>query len=127
MQLTAGTNFIKLMLSGLTRTMEMKICNRFFFPLICISICFSACHSGPEKPSFTDTPTSGEVTIVCDESYQPLISVESDTFHSIYQYATVHVKYLPEGEAFKELVNNDSIRVIISSRKLNKSEEEYFR
>jgi phosphate transport system substrate-binding protein len=66
------------------------------------------------------------VTIVCDESYQPLISVESDTFHSIYQYAKIHVKYLPEGEAFKELIQNDSVRLIISSRELNQSEKDYF-
>jgi len=101
--------------------------NRFWLFTIGLFPFFSACNSGPDKPTFTDTPTSGEVTIVCDESYQPLISVESDTFHSIYQYAKVKVKYLPEAEAFKELVSNDSVRLIISSRKLNASEEEYFR
>ena len=86
----------------------------------------NSCSRGPDKPAFTDTPTSGEITIVCDESYQPLISVESDTFHSIYQYAKVNIRYLPEGEAFRELVNNDSVRMIISSRKLNESEQAYF-
>jgi phosphate transport system substrate-binding protein len=105
----------------------MQTGNRFLFLLAGVLPLFSACKSGPEKPKFTDTPTSGEITIVCDESYQPLISVESDTFHSIYQYATVHVKYLPEGEAFRELVNNDSVRLIISSRQLNESEVEYFK
>jgi len=104
----------------------MQTSSRLFYLLIGILPFFSACKSGPDKPKFTDTPTSGEITIVCDESYQPLISVESDTFHSIYQYATVHVKYLPEGEAFKELVSNDSVRMIISSRELNESEKEYF-
>ena len=104
----------------------MQTSNRFFFLLFGLFPLFSACHSGPEKPSFTDTPTSGEITIVCDESYQPLISVESDTFHSIYQNATVHIKYLPEGAAFKELVTNDSVRMIISSRELNQTEKDYF-
>ena len=99
--------------------------NRFYFLLGFLPF-ISACNSGPEKPKFTDTTTSGEITIVCDDSYQPLISVESDTFHSIYQYAKIHVKYLPEGEAFKELVNNDSVRLIVSSRELNESEKEYF-
>lgn len=104
----------------------MQTNNRFCFFLFSLIPFFSACTSGPVKPTFTDTPTSGEVTIVCDESYQPLISVESDTFHSIYQYATVHVRYLPEGEAFKQLVTNDSIRMIICSRELNQSEKDYF-
>jgi phosphate transport system substrate-binding protein len=114
------------MLSAQRRIRRMQTGNRFFFLLTGLLPFFSACKSGPEKPTFTDKPTSGEITIVCDESYQPLISVESDTFHSIYQYATVHVKYLPEGEAFKELVNNDSIRLIVSSRELNQSEKDYF-
>jgi phosphate transport system substrate-binding protein len=105
----------------------MLAVNKFWLLAIGLFPFFSGCKSGPEKPTFTDTPTSGEITVVCDESYQPLISVESDTFHSIYQYAKVHVKYLPEGEAFRELVTNDSIRLIISSRKLNASEEDYFR
>ena len=91
-----------------------------------LSIVSCGCRSGPEKPSFTDTPTSGEITIVCDESYQPLMEVESDTFHHIYQAANVHIKYLPEGEAFKELVENDSVRAIISSRELNESEKDFF-
>jgi phosphate transport system substrate-binding protein len=104
----------------------MQTSNRFFFLLVGFLPLFPACHSGPEKPSFTDTPTSGEITIVCDESYQPLISVESDTFHSIYQNATLHIKYLPEGEAFRELVTNDSVCVIISSRELNQTEINYF-
>lgn len=92
-----------------------------------LSLFLFSCHSGKEKPKFTDTPTSGEITIVCDESYQPLISVENDTFQNIYQDAKVHVKYLPEAEAFKELVSNDSIRLIIAARNLNESEKEYFK
>ena len=104
----------------------MPINNRIFVSFVCPIFFLTACHSGPEKPRFTDTPTSGEITIVCDESYQPLISVESDTFHSIYQNANVHVKYLPESEAFKELVTNDSVRLIITSRQLNQSEKDYF-
>jgi phosphate transport system substrate-binding protein len=87
----------------------------------------SACSQGPNKPKFTDTPTSGEITIVCDESYQPLISAETDTFLGIYHYAKVNVKYLPEGEAFKELVSNDSIRLIVAARALNESEKDYFK
>src|SRR5688500_9264072 len=105
---TADINFTKLMLSEPMRIRRMRTGNKLFILLAGLIPFFSACQSGPEKPAFTDTPTSGEITIVCDESYQPLISVESDTFHSIYQHATVHVKYLPEGDAFRELVNNDS-------------------
>src|SRR5690242_455049 len=100
------------------RSIKYQVLSKLPFFLILntlhlILFLFSSCHSGPEKPTFTDLPTSGEVTIVCDESYQPLISVENDTFQSIYKYAKVNVKYLPEAEAFKELVSNDSIRLIV--------------
>ncbi len=86
----------------------------------------TACKSGKDKPTYNDTPTSGEVLIVCDESYQPLMSVESDTFQSLYQKANLHIKYLPESEAFKELIGNDSVRLIISSRELNQQEKDFF-
>ena len=108
------------------QTRPMQTGNWFFYFLIALFPFFSACKSGPEKPTYKDTPTSGEISIVCDESYEPLVSVESDTFHSLYKNATVHIKYLPEGEAFRELVNNDSIRLIICSRELNQSEKDYF-
>lgn len=104
----------------------MQTSNRLSYLLIGLLPFFTACSSGPVKPKYTDTPTSGEITIVCDESYEPLISVEAETFHSIYQYASVNVKYLPEGEAFKQLVSNDSIRMIVCSRELNQSEKDYF-
>src|SRR5689334_17643243 len=101
---TADIRFIKPTLQGLIQIRQMLAINRFWFFIICFFPFFSACKSGPDKPTFTDTPTSGDIMVVCDESYQPLISVESDTFHSIYQYAKVKVKYLPEAEAFKQLV-----------------------
>jgi phosphate transport system substrate-binding protein len=97
----------------------------YSFCILHIAVCISC--NRPSRPTFTDTPTSGEITIVCDESYRPLIAAETDTFLGIYQYAKVHVKYLPEGEAFKELVTNDSIRLIVSARELNESEKDYFK
>jgi phosphate transport system substrate-binding protein len=89
------------------------------------SFLFSCSDSG--KPSFTDTPTSGDVVIVSDEAYQPLVSTEADTFMGIYNRAKVTVKYLPEADAFKELMNNDSIRLIVSARELNDYEKDFFK
>ncbi|MCX6290935.1 MAG: substrate-binding domain-containing protein [Bacteroidetes bacterium] len=88
---------------------------------------FLASCGGPNKPTFTDTPTSGSIVIVSDDSYQPLVSTEADTFMGIYRQAKVRVKYFSETEAFKELVNNDSVRLIVSARELNDQEKEYFK
>ncbi len=98
-----------------------------FFTLIFLTGCFLASCSGTNKPTFTDTPTSGDIVIVSDESYQPLISTEADTFVGIYNRAKIGVKYLSETDAFKELLNNDSIRLIVSARELNENEKDFFK
>lgn len=100
---------------------------KFFFAAgIASGFILTSCNSS-HKPKFTDTPVSGDVVIVCDESYHPLISVEADTFMGIYRQAKVTVKYLPEADAFKELTTNDSIRLIVAARELNDYEKDYFK
>src|SRR5437016_682757 len=107
---------------------EARIMSRLNFSvLLFLAGCFFASCNNSGKPSFDDTPTSGDIRIVCDESYEPLISTEADTFMGIYQRAKVAVKYLPEAEAFKELIGNDSIRLIVSARELNENEKNYFK
>jgi len=80
------------------------------------------CNRG-ESPS--DTPTTGNLTISVDQTYKPLIDSEVSTFENLYNYAKVNVQYKPEAEAFDDLMN-DSIRVIIVSRKLNSEEIKQF-
>lgn len=98
-----------------------------FFTSLFLAGCFLVSCSSSDKPKFTDTPVSGDISIVADESYQPLISSEADTFVGIYSRAKVTVKYLPESEAFKELMNNDSMRLIVAARELNEKEKEFFK
>ncbi len=83
-----------------------------------------ACSPDTEKNS--DNPVSGSILIVADEAYQPLIQAQLETFHSLYEYAKIRVKYLPEAEAFQEFLKNDSVRLAITARSLKKQEEEYF-
>jgi len=72
-----------------------------------------------------DTPTTGEITISVDETFKPFIESEIFTFEGIYNYADVNVSYKPEGEAFNDLMN-DTVKLIIVSRKLNKDELKEF-
>jgi phosphate transport system substrate-binding protein len=102
----------------------MKIKNGFFIFLVAI---FFSCNSSSVKHDpFTDTPTSGEITIVADESYQPLVQAQLDTFMEIYKYAKINVLYLPESEVFNALMNNDSVRLAIVARELTDDEKTYF-
>jgi phosphate transport system substrate-binding protein len=91
-----------------------------FFVLILIGI--YRCNGGD---SHTDTPTSGNLAIAADETYKPLIESEVLTFESIYKYANITVKFKPEAEVFNDLMN-DSVRLIIVSRKLNDAELKQF-
>jgi len=104
---------------------KMKRLN--FFAWLPVLSCFLASCGNSGKPGFSDTPTAGSIAIVSDESYQPLISTETDTFMGIYRRARVMVKYLPESDAFRELMNNDSIRLIVAARELNESEKDFFK
>lgn len=98
--------------------------NKFFYALL-IAIIFYGCsgNSGSKEP--TDTPTSGEVNIVVDESFQKLFDTQIYTFESLYDNAKVHAKYLPENEALQRLIN-DSCKVVVMCRDLTKDERKKF-
>ncbi len=92
---------------------------------ILIIFLFTACNSKKTGDNYTDTPTTGEVAIAVDESFQPIIEAELPVFHAIYKYATIHPKYLPENAAINMLLH-DSVRLAIVSRPLKAKEMEYF-
>ena len=102
------------------------ISNHFQLYLVVIisAITFCACSQGKNEP--TDTPTSGEVNIVVDESFQQLFDNEIYTFQSLYVNAKVHAKYLPENEAIPGLLN-DSCKVIVLCRDLTSNERLRFK
>lgn len=85
----------------------------------------SSCGTDFKKP-YSDTPTSGIVKITCDETLQPLVDSEKDTFMGLYKYANLNINHKSESDCFIDLIN-DSCKVIISSRKLNEKENAYFK
>lgn len=89
------------------------------------SVLFYSCNMKPQK--FTDeTPTRGNIKIAVDESYQLLAEAELHTFLSTYKDAQVSPVYLPEDSLLK-LFLDDSIKVIITSRKLTDNEVAYLK
>jgi phosphate transport system substrate-binding protein len=113
--------------SAANRFQQLTQMNRLKFLTVVLSGYFFTSCGNSGKPKLTDTPTAGNIVIVSDESYQPLISAEADTFMELYRNAKIAVRYLPEADVFKEMTNNDSIRLIISSRELNENEKTYFK
>lgn len=85
----------------------------------------SSCGTDFNKP-YSDTPTSGKVNIAGDETLQPLLDANKDTFMGLYRYATINTSVKPEAACFTDLLN-DSVKVIMATRKLNAAEEEVFK
>ncbi len=89
-----------------------------------LAILFS-CNGPNGIPEPTDTPTSGDVNIVVDESYSMLFDTELYTFQSLYKNAHVHAKFLPEDQSLQALMT-DSAKVAVINRPLNAEEKKQF-
>ena len=105
-------------LSGKTR----RLCS-FVFPIMSLLLSVSC---GNKSGKASDTPTSGNITIAADETLWPIVEAETDTFQSTYKYAKIKTLYLPENDAVQAMLQ-DSARLVIATRPLNKEEEAYFR
>jgi len=104
----------------------MKMNNNFIymriFQIICTVLIISSCDQSGTK-TIDETPTRGNIKISVDQSYQPILDTEIFTFESFYSYAKIHAQYKPENEIFNDFFK-DSVRAIITSRKLTKAEED---
>lgn len=86
----------------------------------------AACGSGKDNSGKAlDTPVSGNIRVVADENYRPIIDSELMVFHSQYKKAHIDVTYLPENEAINLLLR-DSVQCAILPRKLRDDEEQTY-
>jgi phosphate transport system substrate-binding protein len=88
-----------------------------------VVLMFTGC--GNSSTTATDTPTSGNITISVDESFQPIIESQISTFEGIYKRANVSANYKSEGEVMKDLLN-DSTKIAVLSRELTTDEKAVF-
>ena len=94
------------------------ICTGFLFVLLsCV---------GANNGKITETPTSGDIKIVVDESFLPLLETEVYTFTHIYHYAKIAPVYKPEVDVINDFMN-DSVKVIATSKKLSEDQIKYLR
>ncbi len=101
---------------------RMQKCLPFFLFLILFNACSTSTKSSDDQ---TDTPSSGEVNIVVDESFQQLFDTQIFTFQSLNKYAKIHAKYLPETESLKLLIE-DSCKVVVMCRDITTEERKSF-
>ncbi|MEZ4847723.1 MAG: substrate-binding domain-containing protein [Bacteroidia bacterium] len=76
------------------------------------------------SPRTNENATSGEIYISVDESLQPVIQAETETFEALYPNATIHPLYMPGEEAIQAMLVSDSIRLAVVTRKLKRNEEQ---
>ncbi|HRI58497.1 MAG TPA: substrate-binding domain-containing protein [Saprospiraceae bacterium] len=101
----------------------MKYTFQFFSVLL---IAFTSCQQPKDKSGKPiDTPTTGEITIMVDEGYRPIIESSIDVFDSIYRLAKINAFYVAEGEAVSALMK-DSVDVIVITRQLTADEMKFF-
>lgn len=102
-----------------------KQLNKYSVIAILTFLVVYACGGPGGKPQPTDTPTSGEVNVVVDESFTRLFDTQVYTFQSIYPNAKIHTKYAAEKEAL-DLMINDSCKVVVMCRDLTEAERKQF-
>lgn len=89
---------------------------------LALVILLFSCNQQPSQ-TYDETPTRGNIKIACDESFKLLFDTEIYTFESLYKFAKINPTYIPENDLFN-LFFNDSVRLIVTTRKLTKSEED---
>lgn len=94
--------------------------------IITVTSIMSSCNHNPVGKDYTDTPTSGVVSISVDESYSLLFDTQIYTFEALYPNAKIKVRYQPEQEALRDLLN-DSSKVAVMNRKLTDKESASFK
>jgi phosphate transport system substrate-binding protein len=87
------------------------------YPIFGLLLLLSSC-GGLGKKGTNETATRGNIRIVSDESFQPLIETEVYTFSQLYKGATIKPVFKPEFDVINDFMN-DSVKVIVTSKKLS--------
>ena len=97
----------------------------FFIPFFGLLLFLVSC-GGMGKTATNETPTRGNIRIVSDESFQPLIETEVFTFTHLYKGAKIKPLYKPEFDVINDFMK-DSVKVIVTSKKLSDYQIQYLR
>jgi phosphate transport system substrate-binding protein len=70
--------------------------------------------TGRKGAVIDETPTRGNIRIVADASFQPIVDAEIATFTGLYRYAHVNPTYVPETDLISAFLN-DSVKVVVTA------------
>ncbi len=107
------------------KSLQFAVCSLQLISLVCALSVFFSCNSNSLKPDLSNTPTSGNLKVSCDESFLPLIKAQADTYTTLYKNAHVNISYKTETDAINDLLN-DSCKVIVVTKELSEEQKKYF-
>ncbi len=96
----------------------------FLFGLSSLLLITSCGGGGNQKA--TDTPTSGKIKVVIDDSYRLLAEAEIYAFEAMYKYATIDTIFKAEADAINDFMN-DSVPMMIVNRNLSDQQVAYLK
>ena len=85
-----------------------------------------SCDNSDKRGGRTDTETSGEVTIVADESLKPVIQELIDQFEFKWPKAKINLKDTTENRGF-EMIRDMQTCLLFTTRPLKESEEAFLK
>ena len=125
-------NFIKFACQNslLGINMLKKIIGQIFltglrYMLIAAALVLISCQGGSTSGP-KETPTSGNIRMAVDESFQPIIDDEIYIFTSLYHNAHIEPLYMPEVDVVNYFMN-DSVRVMVTGKKLTDNQIKHLR
>ena len=98
--------------------------NFHFIIVLLLSMAFFSSCGGKKEVKNENTTTSGYIKIAVDQTMQKVIQNEIDVFEGLYP-AKIEPIYTTETEAI-ELLKKDSVRLIVTARKLTEGEMIFF-
>lgn len=99
--------------------------NLSFFFILLLAVSAVGCNRSTSHVT-TETTTRGDIKIGVDDAYRLLADTEIATFQNFYKYSKINPIYATEDSVLK-LFLADSIRLMITSRKLTSNEEAYLK
>ena len=70
--------------------------------------------TGRKVNTINETPTRGNIRILADASFQPIVDAEIATFTSLYNYAHITPTYVPETDLISAFLD-DSVKVVVTA------------
>jgi phosphate transport system substrate-binding protein len=104
----------------ISNVLETKISHNLlsfmWYPVLGSLLLLASCGE-MGKTATNETPTRGNIRIIADESFQPLVETEVYVFTHLYTGAKIKPIFKPEYDVINAFMH-DSVKVIVTSKKL---------